>query len=201
MNVKALDSLIKYQKDLNKEKCKIIYNFFINLPIDKFNEMTSLNEQMNFIPAFLLKSIKEKIIEIEAFYKDIIEVNGMINIFNFLCTFENFKTNKYYVDSTKNFDKFLQLIEENEIIFSQLVSLNDLIEKPIFQEKLVYYNFNEREKNFFSSKIHSIYNNILEKKKKLEECQKYLEQFPSAEDSKQKNMIISKTKKYDYFKN
>jgi hypothetical protein len=82
LNVKAL-SIIKYQKDLNNEECKIIYNFFVNLPIDKFNEMTSLKEQMNFIPAFLLKSIKDKIIEIEDFYKDTIEVNGMLNIFNF----------------------------------------------------------------------------------------------------------------------
>jgi hypothetical protein len=61
----------------------------------------------------------------------------------------------------------LQLIEENEISFSQLVSLNDLIEKPIFQEKLAYYNFNEREKNSLVQKIHSIYNDVLEKKKKL----------------------------------
>jgi hypothetical protein len=56
----------------------------MNLPIDKFNEMTSLKEQMNFIPAFLLKSIKDKIIEIEDFYKDTIEVNGMLKFLIFI---------------------------------------------------------------------------------------------------------------------
>jgi hypothetical protein len=54
LNVKAL-SIIKYQKDLNNEECKIIYNFFVNLPIDKFNEMTSLKEQMNIFQHFYLK--------------------------------------------------------------------------------------------------------------------------------------------------
>ena len=189
MIIKIIDSIMKYQKDLNEEESKIVYNYFIYLPSDKFN---SIKELFEYIPSFLLKNLKEKTIEIDDFYKDTSEIIGIFKIFNFLCNLEEFKNTNYYKIVSKNFEEFIKSIEENEINFNQLLTLNDLIEKPSFNEKLIYFKFTEREKKSLVQKIHDIYDDILEKKKKLEECKKYLEEFPSAEDSKQKNMIISK---------
>ena len=187
--INIFDSISQFQKDLNNEETKIIYNFFIYLPEVQFN---SFKNSLTCIPSLLMKNIKEKVFEIEDFYKDSRENNGAFKIFNYLSSNELFRNDNYIKNTAKIFNNFLHSLQENEININQLITLNDLISQESFNEKLFYFNFNEREKNSLVQKIHNLYRDVIAKKQKLEECKKYLDEFPSAEDSKQKNTIISK---------
>ena len=196
--IKIFESITKYQKDLSLEDNDIIFNYFINFSSEQFESIKSIEPSIVYIPSFLFGNIKNKNIEIDDFYK---EENGIFKIFNFLNGYynndNNYKNSHFYKNANIIFQKFLESVNENEISYFQLKKLNDLLEKQTFNERLIYFNFNEREKNNLVQNIKKKYLDIVSKKNKLEECKKYLNEFSSSEGTKQKNMINSKIRDLD----
>ena len=184
---KIYDKILQYENDLNNDEKEVIFNYLITIEYDKFD--IYIQEKSSIIQ-FLLNIYNEKKIEVEDFYKESDIINGKFKIFNFLNKLEEAKS--YIKNSTENFDKFKQSIEEDTINYNQLVTLNDLIKTKNFKDKLIYYNFNEREYKNFLNDIESKYKFIAQQKIKLEECKKYLDKFPSVDNTKIKNIIISK---------
>jgi len=200
--IKIFDSIIKYQNNLSIEDNNIIFNYFVNFSSEQFEFIKSIKPSILYIPYFLFQNIKYKNIKIEDFFKETREINGIFKIFNFLNSFYNNNDNKYknshfYKNSIKIFHNFLESVKENEISYIQLEKLNDLLEKPTFIERFIYFNFTEREKNDLVQKIKDKYQDILSKKNKLEECKKYLNEFLSSEGKRQKNKINSKLRDSD----
>ena len=197
--IKIFELIIKYQKDLSPEDNNIIFNYFIHFSSEQFEIIKYIEPSIIYIPYFLFQNIKNKYFEIDDFYK---EANGIFRIFNFLNGYynnndNNYKKSHFYKNSNIIFQNFLESVNENEISYFQLEKLNDLLEKPTFNERLIYFNFNEREKNNLVQTIKNKYQDIVSKKNKLEECKKYLNEFPSSESTKQKNMINSKIRGLD----
>lgn len=176
--IKIFDSITKYQKDLSIEENNIIFNYFINFSIDQLESIKSIEPPICNIPHFLFKNIKNKNIEIDDFYKETKEINGKFRIFNFLNSYKINDNSNFFKNSNKIFQDFLKSLEENEISYIQLEKLNELIEKPTFNDKLIFFNFNEREMNNLIQNIKNKYQDIASKKIKLEECKKYLNDFP-----------------------
>jgi len=198
--IKIFDLITKKQNVLSHEDNNIIFNYFRNFSSKQFESIKSIKPSIINIPNFLYQNIKNKNIEIEDFYKETREINGIFNIFNFLYSYFNnnkYKNSHFYENSIKNFHNFLESVKGNEISYIQLEKLNDLLEKPTFNERLIYFKFTEREKNYLVQKIKEKYQDIVSKKIKLEECKKYLNEFPSSEDKKQKNIINSKLRDSD----
>ena len=163
--IKIFDLILKYQNDLSQEDNNIIFNYFINFSSKQFEFIKSIEPSIFYIPSFLLHNIKYKNIEIDDFYK---EANEIFKIFNFLNGYynndNNYKNSHFYKNANIIFQNFLESVNENEISYFQLEKLNDLLEKPKFNERLIYFNFNEREKNNLVLTIKNKYQDILSKK-------------------------------------
>ena len=187
------ENICKYRENLIDEEKRIIYNFLISLSNDKF---ISLIDKNNIIQ-FICQNIENKQIETDYFYKENEEINSIFKIFGLISKVveskkNEFQKNNFYEFSINNFNKFIQSIYDNEINFEQLEILSNHIKNNIFYKKLLYFNYTEREKNELYKNIQNNYLFFKENKDKLKECLKYLEDFPSAEDSKQKKIINSK---------
>ena len=187
------ENICKYKDKLNDEEKKIIYNYLISLSNDKFDYLID----KSYIIEFICQIVENKQIEIDYFYKENEEIDTMFKIYGLISKISEynkneFKKNNYYENSNNNFNKFIQSIYENEINFEQLESLYNLIKNNIFYKKLLYFNYNEREKNELYKNIQNKYLFFKDYKDKLKECLKYLEDFPSAEDSKHKKKIKTK---------
>ena len=195
--IKILNSIVQYQKDLSTEDNNIIFNYFIKFSSEQLKFIKSI--KLSFIPSFLFQNIKYKNIEMDDFFKETSEINGIFKIFNFLNGYDynNFKNSHFFKNSITIYQNFKESVKENEISYIQLEKLNNLLEKPTFNERLIYFKFTEREKNDFVQKIKNKYQDIVSKKNKLEECKKYLNEFQSSEGTKKKKLINSKLRDSD----
>ena len=126
---------------------------------------------------------------IEDFYKTSKDIICIFKIFNFLNKKKEFEKNNFYKNSFKNFNEFINSIKDNGINLIQLKSLVELIKTPEFNEKIDSFNYNEKNKTSLFKEIESKFKLIIDKKSKLEKCKKYLDVFPSSEDTKLKNNI------------
>ena len=186
--INIYEKILKKKESLNDEQKKIISNFYITRAFEE--KYYSL--QLDNTYSFLLEYFDDQIIEIDDFYKNTKEISGIFRIFNYLNQKKEFRYKNFYKNSTKNFDEFLSSFDKNEITFLQLITLKDLVKTSEFNEKIKYFDFTEEKKNNFFKEIESKFNNILDIKTKLEACQKYLDLFPSSENSKLKYKIAMK---------
>ena len=176
------EKVLNNKDKLSSNQKKIISNFYINQPLK-----TELKLENTY--SFLSEYVNDKIIESDDFYKTSNETICIFKIFNFLNKKEEFKNNNFYKKSFKNFEDFINSINDNEINLFQLKSLVELIKTSEFSEKIDIFNFSEKNKINLFREIESKYKLILDKKKQLEKCKKYLDIFSSAEDTKLKNTL------------
>ena len=176
------EKILNKKNELNANQKKMISNFYINQPLK-----TELKLENTY--SFLLEYFDDNIIEIEDFYKTSKDIICIFKIFNFLNIKKEFEKNNFYKNSFKNFNEFINSIKDNGINLIQLKSLVELIKTPEFNEKIDSFNYNEKNKTSLFKEIESKFKLIIDKKSKLEKCKKYLDVFPSSEDTKLKNNI------------
>ena len=138
---------------------------------------------------FLLNKINDKNIEIDDFFKE----NNEITIFRIskilIDSNNDFKNSNIYKKSSIISNNFSNLVKENKINFFQLDSLNSLIEKHLFNEKLIFLD-NEKRKSL-EQNIQNKYKDVMLKKQKLIESLNYLKEISSNGDIKKINMVNS----------
>ena len=191
--VNIYEKILEYQGYLNDSQKEEIYAFYKNKGFKK----EFINKNLKNTYMFLLKYFENKNIKLDYFYKDSKEISDIFKIFNYLNQKEDFKNEKFFIDSSKNFQQFYNNIENDVINFSQLTFLYNSINNPEFIEKIEYYKFSEREIEKLKENIKSKYHLIVEMNEKLVKCKNYLEKFPSTESPKLKNLINSRIRELE----
>ena len=180
--INIYEKILSKKELLNIRQKNVILDFYLNKPLNK--ELKLENTY-----SFLLEYFQDKKIEMDDFYKTSNDILSIFKIFNYLNTKKEFEKKNFYFNSFRNFTNFINSIKNNEISLTQLKNLVELIKTPEFSEKIDCFNYSKKNKTNLFKEIESKYKFILDKREKLEKCKRYLDNFPSSEDTKLKNIL------------
>ena len=160
----------KITNKLSEDEINFIFN---NLYLEENISDDFIKNNLKKNCRFLFQKFKQKKIQVKDFYKDTKEITVMFKIFNNIYKDDELKEMKksnFYRNSFKSFNTFESNINENKISFQELESLDKIIEKPSFNEKIKFFSLSENQKNDFYDKIKNKITLVLKNKEKIKIC-------------------------------